>query len=88
MESTDDDGHASRPQRPRTVHHSRKLVRLHADEAHHAETAIVLNLASDFVRLNAGIGLVDGEDLDVHVLAKDLFFHAFLRDAEQAGERI
>src|SRR5271155_2512264 len=39
-------------------------------------------------RADAGVGLVDGEDLDVHVLAKDLVFHAFLGDAEQAGERI
>src|SRR5271155_392465 len=39
-------------------------------------------------RADAGVGLVDGEDLDVHVLAKDLVFHAFLGDSEQAGERI
>src|SRR6185437_6103255 len=30
----------------------------------------------------------DGEDLDVDVLAKDLILHAFLRNAEQAGERV
>ena len=64
------------------------LIRLHADEADHAEAAVVLDLADDAVRPDAGVGLVDGEDLDVHVLAKDLIFHAFLGDAEQAGERI
>ena len=88
MESADDHRYPGRPQRPGAVHHARELVRLHADEADHAEAAVVLDLAGDAVRPDAGVGLVDGEDLDRHVLAKDLIFHAFLSDAEQAGERI
>ena len=88
MESADDHRHPGRPQRPGAIHHARELVRLHADEADHAEAAVVLYLAGDTVHPDTGVGLVDGEDLDVHVLAKDLIFHAFLRDAEQAGERI
>ena len=88
MESANDHRHARRPQSPRAVHRAGKLVRLHADEADHAKAAIVLNLAGDVVRPDAGIGLVDREDLDRDVLAKDLIFHAFLSNAEQAGERI
>ena len=88
MEAADDHRHAGSPQGAGAVHNPRKLVRLDADESDHAEAAVVLNLASDLVRPDAGVGLVDGEDLDVHVLAKDLIFHAFLSDAEQAGERI
>ena len=88
METADDNRHASRPQRPRTVHHPRELVRLHTDKSDHAKAAIVLNLTDDVVRPNAGVGLVDGKDLDRDVLAKDLIFHAFLRDAEQTGERV
>ena len=48
MESADDHRHAGGPQRPGAVHRARELVRLHADEADHAEAAIVLDLAGDF----------------------------------------
>ncbi len=88
MEPADHHGHACSPQRLRAVHHARELIRLDADKADHAETAIVLDLTGDAVRPDARVGLVDGKDLDIHVLAKDLIFHAFLRDAEQTGERI
>ena len=88
MESADDHRHSGPPQGPGAIHHAGELVRLHADEADHAEAAVVLYLAGDTVHPDTGVGLVDGEDLDVHVLAKDLIFHAFLRDAEQAGEGI
>ena len=88
MESADDHRDARGPQGAGAIHCAGELIRLHADEADHAKAAVVLNLAGDALRPDAGVGLVDGEDLDVHVLAKDLIFHAFLRDAEQAGERI
>jgi hypothetical protein len=88
MESADDNRHAGGPQGPGAVHHAGKLIRLDTDESDHAKAAVVLDLASDLVRPNAGVGLVDGEDLDRDILAKDLIFHAFLRDAKQAGERI
>ena len=55
------------PQRARAVHHPRELVRLHADEADQAEAAGLLDLAGDPVGADAGVGLVDGEDLDVDV---------------------
>ena len=88
MESADDNRDPGRPKRPSAVHHPRELIRLHADETDHAKAAVVLDLAGDALGADAGVGLVDGEDLDVHVLAKNLIFHAFLRDAKQAGERI
>ncbi len=88
MESADNHRYPRGPQGTGAVHHARELVRLHADEADHAKAAIVLNLTDDMVRPDAGVGLVDRKDLDRDVLAKDLIFHAFLRDAEQAGERI
>ena len=88
VEAADDDWHSGRPHRACAVHHPRVLIRLHPDEADHPEPAVIFDLADDLVRPDAGIGLVNGEDLDVHVLAKDLVFHAFLGDAEQAGERV
>ena len=88
MEPADNHRYPDGPQGAGAVHHARELVRLYADEADHAKAAIVLDLTDDVVRPDAGVGLVDGKDLDRDVLAKDLIFHAFLRDAEQAGERI
>ncbi len=67
MESADDHRHARRPKRPGAIHHPRELIRLHADESDHAEAAVVLYLAGDSVHPDTGVGLVDGEDLDVHV---------------------
>ena len=49
MEPADHHRHAGRPQRPGAVHHARELIRLDADKADHAETAIVLDLAGDAV---------------------------------------
>ena len=69
VESADADGYGRRTQRAREVHDARELVRLRAREAHEA-AASFLDLAGDTVGPDAGVGLVEGKNLDVDVVAQ------------------
>ena len=51
MEAADHHRHAGGAQRPREVERARKLVRLHADEADHAEAVMPTEPRDDRLRL-------------------------------------
>jgi hypothetical protein len=67
VEAADDDGNAGRAQRARNIQRTRKLVRLHADQAHHAEADGLFDFADDLAGSDAGIRLIDRGDDDVDV---------------------
>ena len=67
MKTADTDPDTGGSQRPGHIHGVRELVRLNADEADHAATAIGLNLSNDFLRLNTGVGFIGGPDDDIDV---------------------
>ena len=45
MEAAERDRNAGRPERPRDIERARILVRLHADQPHHAEIAVAREAA-------------------------------------------
>ena len=87
VEAADADRNARRAQGTRDVHDARKLVRLHADETDEPPSARLGDLVGDAVGPDAGIGLVNGKDLDVHVGERP-GFDGGVRDAVKAGERV
>ena len=69
------------------VERARELVRLHADQHHHAGTG-GLDHRRQACRTDAGIGLVEGVDLDLDVIAEHATVRAVAGDAVEAGERV
>jgi hypothetical protein len=88
MEAADHHVDAGLAQRPRDVERAGELVRLHADQADHAEAAVLRHEGDDSVGAHARIGLVHRRDVDGDVGAE----HAALRrvggEAVDGGERV
>ena len=63
VEAADADDHALLAERRGQVERARKLVRLHADQHHHAGAGLA-DGAGDAVGMDALVGLVDGDDLE------------------------
>ena len=78
---------AALAQRPREVERARELVRLHADQHHHAGAG-VLDHARQACRTDAGVGLVEGVDVDLDVVAEHVPLGAVAGEAVERGERI
>src|SRR5258708_16864289 len=64
------------------------LVRLHADQADKAEIIIGAHLGDDALDAHAGVGLVDGDDVDVDVGPEHLALGAIVDQAVDGGERV
>jgi hypothetical protein len=64
------------------------LVGLDADQANQARAAAALDLGHQVVRADAGIGLVDRVDDDVHVRPQDLPRAAILTETIERGQRV
>ena len=88
METADHDRDACRPQRTRDIEGAWILIGLHAHQAHHAETVVAADEANDVLGLDAGVGLVDRGQLDVHIRAEHPAFGRVSRERIDAGERI
>ena len=71
VEAADADLDAARAQRPGQIERARKLVRLHADQHDHAGAGRFDHRRQP-LGADAGIGLVEGVDLDVDVVARAL----------------
>ena len=87
MEPADGHLNAAVQQRLRQVEGVRKLVRLHADEHHHA-VARLLDHAREPFRTHARVRFVKRMDLDLDVLAEHVALPAIARQAVKRGERI
>src|SRR5512144_2065529 len=79
MKSADADLNASHAQRARDVHRPRKLVRLDADEADQAVTAVVAYLPDDLARIDPRVGFIIGAQSDLDILAQNLAGGRFRR---------
>ena len=88
VEPADDHRDAGLAQRPRDVERARKLVRLHADQPHHAEAAMAAQQRDDVLDLHPRVGLVDGGDVDRDLGAEDLALRRIRRERVDAGERV
>ena len=62
------------------IERARKLVRLHADQHHHAGAGR-LDHRREALGADAGVGLVEGVDLDVDVVAQHAALGAILGEA-------
>ena len=69
------------------VEGARKLVRLDADQ-HHKALIGRLDLPGDLVRADAGVGLVNGDNVEVDIGTKDLPLAAIPREPVKARQRI
>ncbi len=70
MEAADRHLNAALAQRPCDIQRARKLIRLHADEHHHAVIGAP-DQARKFVRPDASVRLIERMDLDGNVVAED-----------------
>ena len=86
MEAADRDLHAELAKRPRDVHRARILVRLHADDADQA--AIAADDARDAFGPDAGVGLVEGGDVDLDIVAEHAALAAIQRQPVQNRQRV
>jgi hypothetical protein len=87
MEAADADLHAALAQPARDVHRARILVRLHADQPDHAAVG-ARDEARDALGADAGVGLVEGRDDDINIVAKDAALGAIDGEAVKRGEGV
>lgn len=69
------------------VERARELVRLHADQHHHAGTG-GFDRARDMIGPDAGVGFVDGMNVDRDILAEHMTPVAIARQAIEHRERV
>jgi hypothetical protein len=73
-------GNAGVAERLGDIERTRILVRLHADQRHHAEIVVCLQKAEQRRNVDAGVGLVDDGDVDA-----DAFGPSTSRAAQSAA---
>ena len=61
---------------------------MHADDPDHAAAAVLGDTARDLLRLDPGIGLVHGHDVDRQIGAKQLPLGGALGETVDRGERV
>ncbi len=88
MEAAHRDLNAGGAERLGDVQRARKLVRLHADQAEHAEIAVLAETPDQLLDVDACIGLVDDVDVDLDVVAQGLALRRIERQAVNRGERV
>src|SRR5580704_9049042 len=67
---------------------ARILVRLHADQADKTEITVGAHLGDDALDAHPGIGLVDGDDVDIDIGAEHLALRAIVDQAVHRRQRI
>jgi hypothetical protein len=87
VEAAEADLDAALAQRARDVEGTGKLVRLYADQHDHAGAGR-FDQRRDAVGADARVGLVEGVDVDVDVLAQALALRAVAGKPVQRGERV
>ena len=87
MKPADGHLHAAREKRLRQIERVRKLIRLHADEHHHARAGL-LDHAREAFRTDARVRLVKGMDLDLDVITEDMALGAIAGQAIKRRERV
>jgi hypothetical protein len=88
MKSADHHRHASRAERAGDVERARILIRLHTHQTDHPESVMAPDQVDDVLGLDAGVGLVDGGQIDVDVGAKHVAGGRFRCQRIDAGERV
>ena len=88
MEPADGDLHAARAKALRQVHGAGELVGLHAHQTNNAAPARCPDLARDSLGAHARIGLIEGRDRNLDVLAEDAPRTAIGGEAGHDRERI
>ena len=87
VEAADRDRDAALAQRPGEIERARELVRLHADQHHHAGAGR-LDQRRETARVDARVGLVEGMDVDLDVGAEHAPLGAVLGEPVERGERV
>jgi hypothetical protein len=72
VKATDADLDARRAQRARDIHRPRKLVRLDADQADQAATAVVAYLPNDLARIDPRVGFIIGARSELDIFTQNL----------------
>src|SRR5580704_11337412 len=67
---------------------ARILVRLHADQADKTEITVGAHLGDDAVDAYAGVGFVDGDDVDIDIGPEHFALRAIVDQAVDGGQRI
>jgi hypothetical protein len=86
VEAADHHRNAGLAQRPREVERARKLIRLHANQTHHAEAIVALELLDDVLDVDPGIGLVHRADVDRDIGAEHVTVGCILGESIDSGE--
>ncbi len=74
--------------RPRQIERARELVRLRANQPHHAEAVMPLELGDDVFDADPVVGFVDGGDVDRHVGPQHLPLRGVISEGVDACQGI
>ena len=88
VEAADHHLDARRAQRPGDIDRAGEFVGLHADDADQPEPAMRGDAAHQLLRHDAGVGLVDGNDVDRQIGAEHAALGGAVGQAEHRGKRI
>ena len=88
MKPAHHDGQSGLAERPGNIERARILVRLHPNQGYEPEIAVALELFQQPGNVDAGVGLVDCDDVDGDAGSKHLARRAVAGDAVDSGQRV
>jgi len=88
VEAADHHRDAGLAQRPCDIERARKLVRLHADQAHHAEAIMLFDERDDIFDTDARVGLVHRGDVEGDVRSERLSLSGVACQRVYRGQRV